>query len=43
MILFHSRFDVDLDQFPIIKQIMDALETEDAFTKSHPQQQPDAQ
>ena len=43
MILFYSRFDVDLDQFPIIKQIMDALETEDAFVKAHPQQQPDAQ
>ena len=42
-LLFHCRFNVDLDQFPIINQIMDALETEEAFIKAHPQQQPDAQ
>ena len=40
---FSFRFNVDLDQFPIIKKIVDALEYEDAFVKAHPQLQPDSQ
>jgi len=38
-----KRFNVDMNQFPIIKEIIGNLETEDAFVKAHPQQQPDSQ
>jgi len=38
-----KRFNVDLDQFPMIRKIVDALESEDAFVKAHPQLQPDSQ
>ena len=40
---FSFRFNVDLDQFPMIQKIVDALENEDAFVKANPQLQPDAQ
>ena len=38
-----KRFSVEMDQFPIISRIGESLDKIDAFQKSHPSQQPDAQ
>ena len=43
MIVFDARFNVDLEQFPIIQRIMEELEKNDAFIRAAPQQQPDKQ
>ena len=41
--LFFSRFEVDLEQFPNIRRIVEELESVDAFLKARPQEQPDRQ
>lgn len=41
--LFIFRFGVNLENFPTIKRINEALLTVPAIMKSHPDRQPDAQ
>ena len=43
IIVFDARFNVDLEQFPIIQRIMEELEKKDAFIRATPQEQPDKQ
>ena len=43
IIVFDARFNVDLEQFPIIQRIMEELEKNDAFIRATPQEQPDKQ
>ena len=43
VIIFDARFNVDLEQFPIIQRIMEELEKNDAFIRATPQEQPDKQ
>ena len=43
VIIFDARFNVDLEQFPIIQRIMEELEKNNAFIRATPQEQPDKQ